>query len=57
MLEFIVLGRVPGTDIYLSFGVVTPAIISTALLACFYCMTSPTRAYKKTFEQINEITL
>lgn len=57
MLEFIVLGQIPGTDIYLPFGVVAPALVVLSAGAALYHVNSPLRSYKKQIEKIFDIAL
>lgn len=57
MLEFIVLGQIPGTDIYLPFGVVAPALVVLFAGAALYRVNSPLRSYKKQIEKIFDISL
>lgn len=57
MLEFIVLGQIPGTDIYLPFGVVAPVLVILAGAAALYRVNAPVHSYKKRLEKIFDIAL
>lgn len=57
MLEFIVLGQIPGTDIYLPFGVVAPALVVLFTGATLYYTNLPLRSYKKHVQRIFDISL
>jgi len=57
MMEFIVLGQVPGTSIYLSFSTVAILIGIVAATTAVYTTVSPRRSIKKDIQKIQEIAL
>lgn len=57
MMEFIVLGQVPGTSIYLSFSTVAILIGIVAATTAVYAAVSPRRSIKKDIQKIQEIAL
>lgn len=57
MLQFLVLGQVPGTSIYVSFQVVAIAIVLLAIATTAYKLLSPWRGIKKDMRKIHDIAL
>ncbi len=57
MMEFIVLGQIPGTSIYLSFPIVAVAVTAVILTVTIYKILSPWRSIKKNVRQIYETAL
>lgn len=52
MLEFIVLGQVPGTDIYVPFEYVAIALAMIIIAVCAYKLVSPFKHYRKRMQEI-----
>lgn len=58
MLEFIVLGQIPGTHIVLSFGVIAPLLVAAGLTAsAYYLLGFSVRAHLKRYQRIIDISL
>ena len=52
MLDFIVLGQVPGTDIYIPFEYVILGLTITIIIVLSYKLVSPFKHYKKRMQKI-----
>jgi hypothetical protein len=59
MLDLIVLGQIPGTEIYIEFEIVAIFILVSILLISIYrlFMKTPFRHYKKLMQKILETSL
>ncbi len=57
MLEFIVLGQIPGTSIYLTFFDVVMVAAGAAVAGLIVWFFRPVKSKKKQIEQILEIAL
>ncbi len=52
MLQFIVLGQIPGTEIYVPFKYVAVVLTLIILTICVYKIASPFRHYKKRMQEV-----
>lgn len=57
MLDFIVLGQVPGTEFYVSFEYVAGALLAIFLIICLYKLVSPFKYYKRRMQKILDTTI
>jgi hypothetical protein len=57
MLEFIVLGHIPGTNIYIPFSFIAPLIGVIAAITLYYYYFTPVRDTKKRAKSLAEISL